>query len=76
MDQSLKEKKTIVQFFSSNYRLSDSKHTETHALFAEFHFKSGACILYQVDSQAALDTCNFTGGVPIFDLNSSSPVNV
>ncbi|KAG0572943.1 hypothetical protein KC19_VG136400 [Ceratodon purpureus] len=41
----------------------------------EFHFKPGACSLFQVNSQAALDTCNFTGGVPIFDLNSSTPVN-
>ncbi|KAG0617494.1 hypothetical protein M758_5G193500 [Ceratodon purpureus] len=42
----------------------------------EFHFKPGAHILFQVESQAALDACNFTSGVPIFDHNSSSPVNV
>lgn len=42
----------------------------------EFNFRPGARVLFQVDSQAALDACNFTGVVPIFDQNSSSPVHV
>lgn len=48
----------------------------THILAAEFNFRPGARVLFQVDSQAALDACNFTGVVPIFDQNSSSPVHV
>lgn len=47
-----------------------------YCFVAEFHFTPGACSLFRFQSQVALDGCDFTNGVFLFDLNSTSPVKV
>lgn len=47
-----------------------------HTLGAEFVFETGGHNLYELVSHAALDACNFTGSMLIFDFKTASPAKV